>query len=468
MTFNTIDGWHCLRICMLFILGFICLIVIGYQSLLPILIDNGVFNSYCNSGDDVCNTQLLILSFMFESSVSGLNISTLFWGSLCLKYNPKKIMTFGGIISIVSCILFAYGSDWIKFVSYILLGFGGVGLLFPTFVIPLQYSVKYQGFIFGILIGGQDSSAIIFYIFKLIYDNSNANVSLQMLFVFLAVVYFIALFLGPMFLFSDKLFSDECQTIDEDPSASSQETSPLKTNDHDDELNNDLEEAVDDDVAGIDGHEDVHVSQTSLFAMLHVIFQRLLGDILFWMIVIWSGLYVNTKYFYIATLNQQLKWITDNNTLLINRALSVFDILLPCACVFTPFSGVITNKLGFSFSVCMLGIISFITAITSVIQIYYLQYFTMVLIIFNRFLYFVIAPMIVGNVYGMKEQTTIYGIVLCLAAIYNYISYLWDYICIDILNYDFTVVNLSLGTSCFIASLCTAYLVNNRLTIKAS
>ena len=64
----------------------------------------------------------------------------------------------------------------------------------------------------------------------------------------------------------------------------------------------------------------------------------------------------------------------------------------------------------------------------------------------------------------MKEQTTIYGSILCIAAIYNYISYLWNYICIDVLNYNFTMINLFLGISCFIASVCTAYIIQNRLT----
>ena len=462
MTVETINVWHFFRICTLFTLGFVSLTVVGYQSLLPILLDNGVFNSYCSSNE--CNTQSLILSWMFESAISVANISCLFWGSLCLKYNRRKLMTSGSVLCIISCILFAFGSDWIKFFSFILLAFGETGLLFPAFVIPLEYDVKYQGFIFSILIGGVDCGAIMFYFFQLIYDNSNT--SLSMLFSILAMIYFIEVFLGPMFLFSKKLFSDSIsiESIDDDtydPEATEEEKMALKKNENYANLNDDDDD--DDD----ESNNDNEVVDDSLLTMLSVIMKRLSNDMLFWMIVVWSGFYVNTKYFYIATLNQQLKWITDNNTSLINTAITVFDILLPCACLFSPFSGTITNKLGLSFSVCLLGLISFIAAITSVITMYYLQYFTMILIVFNRFLFFVIAPMIVGNIYGMKEQTTIYGIILCIAAIYNYISYLWDYICVDVLNYNFTIINLFLGTSCFIASLCTAYLIQNRLICKS-
>ena len=464
MTFEKIDFAHGFRICTLFSLAVVSLIVVGYQSLLPILIDNGVFSSYCN-GRDECNAQILILSFMFESAISMLNISGLFWGSLCLKYSRQRLMACGGVFCMISCILFAFGTDWIKFFSFILLSFGGCGFLFPAFVIPLQYSVKLQGFIFGVLVGGENFSAIIFYLFKLIHDNS--DISLPMLFVFLAIVFFIALFLGPMFLFSKKLFSvsfdDESQSDSYNDACTSQETISFEKSDHlHSDYDVDAEENVEDDI-----NDGVATVAPSLLTMLSAIFQRLSHDMLFWMIVVWSCLYVNTKYFYIGTLNQQLKWITDNDASLITRAVTVFDILLPCACVFAPFSGTITNKVGLPFSVCILGIISLVAAIASVIQMYYLQYFTMILIIFNRFLYFVIAPLIVGNVYGTKEQTTIYGIIICVAAIYNYVSYLWDYICIGILNYDFTIINLALGISCLVSSLCTAYLLSNR-QIKVS
>ena len=458
MTFEKINVWHFFRICSLFTLGFVCLPIVGYQSLLPILLDNGVFNSYCSTSDE-CKTQSLILSCMFESAVSMINICSLFWGSLCLKYSRRNLMTIGGIICVLSCILFAFGSDWIKFFCFIVLGFGGTGLFFPAFVIPLEYSAKYQGFIFSVLIGGADCSSIIFYFFSLIYDNS--SLTLSTLFIVLAMVYAIEILLGPMFVFSDKIFGDQSVRInndnstynDDDYCATEEETLALIKNDkHNDNIN--------------DNDKDLQQNkgELSLLTMLSVIIKRLSNDMLFWMLVIWSGFYINTKYFYIASLNQQLKWITDNNTSSIDTGLTAFDILLPGICVFSPFLGTITNKLGISFSVCMLGIISLIAAITSVIKIYYLQYFTMICFVFNTFFFFVIAPMIVGSIYGMKEQTTIYGIILCIAAIYNYISYLWDYICIDVVNYNFTIINLCLGISCLLASLCTAYLIQNRLT----
>ena len=122
MTFDSITTRHVFRFFALFVIGFVSFTEIGYQALLSILVDEGVFNSYCakNNGDE-CNTQSVILSFMFEAAVSMLNISSFFWGCLCLKYNRRNLMAIGSILSIITCILFAFGNDWIRFFCFIFL-----------------------------------------------------------------------------------------------------------------------------------------------------------------------------------------------------------------------------------------------------------------------------------------------------------------------------------------------------------
>ena len=463
MTFDNITLLHGIRIFTLFAIGFLSFTVAGYTSILTVLVDEDVFNSYCSNNDGYeCKTQSFILSAMFEAAVSTANISTLFWGSLCLKYNARNIMITSSFICGIFCIVFAFGPNWYKFVSYVGLAFFETGLVFPAFGIPLEYSAKYQGLIFSLLIGGADCSALVFFIVKTIYEEFNVNLSI--IFVVLAFMYLI-LNGGIMFIFSPRLFGkDDINTNDNsiginDESPLLKESGNIQDNGNDKQLQEDVDVHVDKK----EEEEEEEEGDIPLLSMLKDIALRLIGDEVFIVITIWSCFYVNTKYFYIATLEQQLKWITNNNSSQIDTGLYVFDILLPCTCLFTPFSSIITNKIELSTSICLLGIISLIIAIISVIQMYYLQYVTMVLLVFNRFLYFVLTPLTIGRIYGMKEQTTIYGMVLFIAAVYNYTSYLWDYICVAVLNYNFTIINLVLGILCCLSSFYAAYLVNNKL-----
>ena len=231
MTFDTITTRHVLRFFALFVIGFVGFTEIGYQALLSILVDEGVFNSYCNESpntDDECSTQSVILSFMFEAAVSTANCSTLFCGILCLKYDRRNIMILSGFGCCTFCLLFGFGSNWFKFVSYICISFFETGLIFPAYGIPLEYSPKYQGLIFSILIAGQDSSALVFFILKLMYEN--LNITFSMLFVILAAIYLITIVIGPIFVLSDRLFA----TQDHDKiTIEDHETSDTMMNNHD-------------------------------------------------------------------------------------------------------------------------------------------------------------------------------------------------------------------------------------------
>ena len=178
-----------LRIVSILIAAFSCLVVVGYQALLPILTNEGIFRSLCTeetlNDENQCNKQILRLDLMYNITLTVLNMTCLLWGIVTLKYGSRIGVIIGGILSAISCILFSIGDDWLCFVSYILLGLGPGGIVFGIIGIPPQYPAI-QGTLFSLVVGSFDASAGMFWIFDELYDDP-VDISFHALFIGLAV-----------------------------------------------------------------------------------------------------------------------------------------------------------------------------------------------------------------------------------------------------------------------------------------
>jgi MFS family permease len=123
-------------------------IIYGYQSLLPMLQEHGVFASLCDDSKDlppavvgnafiaadataaatanaatddevtititrfVCTEQKVRLNLVFTITMGSLFLFTLPFGKLMDSYGPRLTMSIGIVISIGGSILVAFGGDW--------------------------------------------------------------------------------------------------------------------------------------------------------------------------------------------------------------------------------------------------------------------------------------------------------------------------------------------------------------------
>ena len=166
-----------------------------------------------------------------------------------------------------------------------------------------------------------------------------------------------------------------------------------------------------------------------------------------------------TKYFYITTLEKQLKWITDDNEKQIDNGTYLFSIMLLCSGLFGFVTGPIIDKFGMKFSWVMMGIISCILSVLSVIKIYDLQYVTMIGMVFNRFFYFAMAPLVIFTIYGPKRQQFMWGTTLFLSSLFNLLGYLLDDIATNVLNGSYMIINVFTGICCLCACLWLAFVL---------
>mmetsp|Transcript_47672 Transcript_47672/g.123622 ORF Transcript_47672/g.123622 Transcript_47672/m.123622 type:complete len:388 (+) Transcript_47672:975-2138(+) len=181
---------------------------------------------------------------------------------------------------------------------------------------------------------------------------------------------------------------------------------------------------------------------------------KMLGNSLkqgkFWVITAWTSMYMTSKYFYIDTLNQQLFWLQNESKTEsaeefdISLALGVFSIVLPAAALLSPFTSLITKKGGAKSVVMIMVVLSSIIAVTGNVAIMELQYVTMSLVVYNRLLFFGIAPVVMTQVYPQEIAIAVYGISLTCAALVNYTGYLWSYIALSVAH-SFFAVNMALN-----------------------
>eukprot|EP01084_Bolivina_argentea_P278022 474829_1 len=329
-----------IRILLVLLSGFLSLSVIGFQALLPVLQSEGIFSSLCHDKkDSKCNSQSLRLNLMFIVTISVMNMFCMVWGGIIQFKGEKASVIGGGVIMAVSALLFGFGNDWLCFFSYIGIGIGSFGVLFGAVSVPPQYP-QIAGSLSSLFTGSMDASAGVFYIFYIIYDHS--NISMQQLFITFSILLLIITLALYFYVFSSIFYDEQNQSLVND----------TKSN-----------YSAQENVSEQNDEEDV-------------------GEIVkskkFLCIVVWSSFYMITKYFYIATVNEQLDWINNyNNHHLVTQGQHIFSIMLLCSGVFTIITGPVIDKFGLKVSLCTMGVTSLIVSILSIVKIYHVQYVTM-------------------------------------------------------------------------------------------
>jgi MFS family permease len=347
-----------------------------------------------------------------------LNVGTLFWGAVCFKYGPKYAALFGGLCLTMGALIFSFGSDWPCFFAFVLMGFGAGGTIIPAVTVPPQYPAI-QGFLFSMVRACFDASSGVTFLFLMLYQN--LNISMQTLYISLAIAHLFTTLLLYCFVFSARFVADIESETESKPELETKKTAvELKMIDYMSTVTEDDQSQYSNKLIDFDKY----VEENDQFADENRNTTLTISEILksreFVMITVWSMFYVLTKYFYLTSMNEQIKWITDDNQHKIYLAQQVFSVmLLSGGAIFSFITGLIIDKCGVATALTILGILSLVVAIFSVILIYDLQFLTMLLFVFTRFFFFSLAPLLIAIQFGVENQTIIYGFVMAISGVFN-------------------------------------------------
>lgn len=404
--------------------------VAGYQALRPILIDSGVYSWLCKDGlesNEPCIQQQLRLDLMLILTVSFSNMLTLPVGffiratgihinNFLTRLGNLPSCIIGSALSLGGCLLFAFSSS--KFDAYIygfiLLGSSCSFLGFSLFSLAGLFP-KHTGLLFSIIVAALDGSAAIFYFFQLIYLHVS-GVTIRWLFLAYAAFPVLLLLSSKFILYTPP------------PAPPSSDTKK--------------EESV-----AAPPREDCIFPSNSirdkLFSGPYLLF------------LCWGSLYMLTKYYYLTNAYSEILWITGNSEHA-RMGAQVFSIMFPCGAVFAPITSWLLDKRGISVSLAVMGLVSIIAGITSNIPNYPLQYFTITLVVFNRFFFFAAAPVLMQKLYGQRDFMALYGTSSFVGGVFNNLSYLLTYISKDLLHNNFLIVNAVTNGLCGIFAIILA------------
>eukprot|EP01084_Bolivina_argentea_P185758 320295_1 len=452
--------WSIIRFIWVCLTALVSQTFIGYQSLLPILENENMFASLCDT-DEMdslpCNKQSLRLDLMYTLSVSASYMSYLFFGMICWRYGPKTCILIGGLLETISCILFSFGNDWQCFFSFIGIGIGSAGMILGLIGIPSQYSQTYQGVLYSLLVGCIDGSSGMTYIFLLLYKHY--NIRLQILYISLSMCILITSLISYWFVFSTHFTRNTTRynTMDVFESAFNLTTKPKESKDTGEYLLN----TESDNENSINLYASISSEEMTAVTGIHFNsgWTNTFLSIQFGSILIWSMFYMTTIYFYITTLDKQLKWITDDNDKILFGQ-ELFSIMLLLSGLCAVIIGPVIDIFGMKIALIIMVIISFITCISGNINSYDLEIsITMIGFILNRFFYNTMTPLLIVTVFGAAKQQFVYGIVLFLSAVINLFGILFDYVTQDVLNGNYLIFNLVTGISCIFATILLIFVL---------
>jgi MFS family permease len=171
----------------------VALTVVGYQALLPVLVNEGVYGSLCNSNAtqttaakvdapvEACLEQRLSLDLMFTLATSALNMIGLLVGLVMVRFGSRICCIVGCVIIAAGAVAFAFSSDryplWT--VGYVLMGAGGPFVAFSVFSLA-AIAQSYAPLVIAIFVGVFDASASMMLFMKVL--NSSLGWSLRELF----------------------------------------------------------------------------------------------------------------------------------------------------------------------------------------------------------------------------------------------------------------------------------------------
>eukprot|EP00039_Didymoeca_costata_P020895 m.342787 g.342787 ORF g.342787 m.342787 type:complete len:490 (+) comp21830_c0_seq1:202-1671(+) len=440
----------------------VSLTTIGYQAMYTAYKKDGIYSSLCDGNVTSCRAQGLQLDLMFVLSVSVVGLLAGIIGSLTNWLGPR-------ISSVAGCFIVAGGSllfglsttefqGWLF--GYILIGAGGSFVTFAMYTLPLQVPHAEEGRAFSAIAAAIEASAAVMLVMKLVYDLSNLGIrELYIGYSFVAI--FCAIICFTLF---------QSKTDDE----SKQALLPKKVEDSDKNSSQETSLSIDkvpttNSIPDWAKVEQTNKAQKKIITQddswLHADDVSLFDIVCSWPFLatsLWIALHMLSKFFYITSLNRQLSWMGGSRRE-VNTAVEAFSIMMPFAGLLYPITGSVMDKGGCVTSVVLLAILQGLIALCSVLPSFELQYVTMVLAIFNRFLFFGVAPYVLVHMYGPRGVNSIYGVCLFVGSCFNLLNYLFIYLGENVLDGNWLILNIPIhGTSCLFSLLFAIYLQRAR------
>ncbi|RAO65222.1 uncharacterized protein BHQ10_001234 [Talaromyces amestolkiae] len=175
--------------------------VFGFAAIKPVFIREGVYRNRCTSdelehGFGLCYGQETRLNLMFTIAAVATNICALPVGTLLDTYGPRVSGIVGSVLIAIGAVLLAVASKIpfdVYIPGYLFLALGGPFVFISSFQLSNAFPSR-SGLILSLLTGAFDASSALFLVFRIINEKTEGTFTVQKFFtIYLVVPVFILL-----------------------------------------------------------------------------------------------------------------------------------------------------------------------------------------------------------------------------------------------------------------------------------
>ncbi|KAL8795847.1 MAG: hypothetical protein Q9195_001727 [Heterodermia aff. obscurata] len=394
-------------------------VVFGYAAIKPVFVKEGVYGDYCSSDVAVESERVC-----YEQEI---------------RYGPRVSSIIGSVLLAVGAIFLALASDlpfdgYIP--GYIFLALGGPFAYISAFQLSNTFP-NHSGLILALLTGAFDSSSAIFLFYRLAYEASNGAFKPQKFFlVYLTVPAF--LLVVQIFLMPSRSYKTvgELVTHAENPEHDAEPAEWYDRN-HNQvsrvrEERREHRESIVSEVTALLGSKGASKQQeeekkrkeiSGVYGAQHgrSAFQQIRSP---WFILI-TGFtvvqMVRINYF-VATIRTQYEYMFNDDQKA-KHVNNVFDIALPLGGLISiPFIGLILDNTSTAFVLGLLVFVATAIGVLGVLPYLWASYANVVLFTLYRPFYYTAVSDYTAKVFGFHTFGKVYGLIICLAGILNFIQ----------------------------------------------
>jgi MFS family permease len=440
-------------------------IVFGYAAIKPVLVREKVYRNLCTQDEldqdvRVCFQQEIRLNLMFTTAAVGTNVAALPIGAILDNFGPKVCGLIGSVLLTIGSLLFAFAGQLeadVYIVGYLFLALGGPFIFISSFQLSNTFP-KHSGFILALLTGAFDTSSAVFLLYRVIYQNTDGALKPKHFFLLYLVV--------PAFIFIVQILlmpSQSYETVGEllqhvDPAAS---TNDAYRDDQMDETTALLREeerlhreSVVDELTDLLGSkrgqkqvkaEAKKQEVSGVWGVLHgqTVVQQITSP-WFILITLFTVIQMTRINYFVATIRAQYEVIFGSY----EKAVAInefFDVMLPLGGVLSiPFIGTILDRSSTLSIVITLVSIATTIGVLGILPYDWAAYANVILFTLYRPFYYTAVSDYSAKVFGFRTFGTVYGLIICLAGLFNFSQSLLDTLTHKTFHNDPRYVNVGL------------------------
>lgn len=444
----------------------------GFAALKPVLKREGAYGDVCSAEDpdsppdDTCVE--IHLNLMFTVAAVGTNVAALPVGAILDHFGPRVCGILGSVFLIIGSLLMAYAKR-LPFdaflIGYLSLALGGPFTYISSFQLSNAFP-KHSGFILALLTGAFDASSALFLVYRLIFQATEGTFGHEKFFlVYLIVPLTIIVFqLTLMPKQSYKTVGELVEQQEEAAAANDADEQPYddqvdentallreERRQHRDSVVADIEQLLGTQKADKQARKVEKKNETSgVWGVMHNrTALRQIASPWFILICIFTVIQMLRINYFVATIRSQYEVIFGDHA----KAVEInnfFDVALPVGGVLSiPFIGILLDHTSTVTVLTALVATATTIGVLGVINNVWAAYLQVCLFVLYRPFYYTAVSDYSAKVFGFETFGTVYGTIICLSGLFNFIQSGLDYLFHETFEGDPIPVNVILLSAGF-------------------